>query len=208
MRKMLMTMAVLSGCAAAGAAARADMAASVEEIHGFQVDFHLVSSKQRDKVLPSLNRQFEIIEAVNLPAKVLEFFHTIPFVADPDLTQMNGEYKPMDGRWVVHVKLTDIPADRAIMLHELLHAYQHQVLGEPTPPVGRAYQQALRPGTYPSSFRGAYFLKNGKEFFAVVGEVFLFGGTFRPPFKCSTVQQAQPEFIAYLTGLFGPHECK
>jgi hypothetical protein len=114
----------------------------------------------------------------------------------------------MDGRWVVHVKLTDIPADRGVMLHELLHAYQHQVLGEPTPPIGRAYRQALQPGTYPASFRGAYFLKNGKEYFAVVGEVFLFGDIFRPPFNCHTVLKAQPQFVAYMTGLFGPHECK
>jgi hypothetical protein len=182
-------------------------APDVEAIHGFQVDFHLASAKQKKKVLPSLNRQFEIIESANLPAKVLDFFHTVPFVADPDLKEMNGEYKPMDGRWVVHVKLTDIPADRGVMLHELLHAYQRQVLGEPTPQVGRAYQQALQPGTYPASFKGAYFLKNGKEFFAVVGEVFLVGKTFRPPFDCRTVQKAQPEFIAWLGELFGPHPC-
>jgi len=197
---------LLALCAAPFASA--EDAPGIEPMHGFQVDFHLVSEKQRKRVLPSLNRQFEIIESAGLPPNVLDFFHTIPFVVDPDLKEMNGEYKPMDGRWVVHVKLTDIPADRAIMLHELLHAYQHQVLKEPTPPVGRAYQQALRPGTYPANFRGAYFLTNGKEFFAVVGEVFLAGKTFRPPFDCRTVQKAQPEFIAWMTELFGPHQCQ
>ena len=188
--------------------AEAGDAPDVDEIHGFQVDFHLASAKQKKKVLPSLNRQFEIIESAGLPSKVLDFFHTVPFVADPDLKEMNGEYKPMDGRWVVHVKLAEIPEDRAIMLHELLHAYQHQVLGEPTPPVGRAYQQALQRGTYPASFLDAYFLKNGKEYFAVVGEVFLAGKTFRPPFDCRTVQKAQPEFIAWMGELFGPHPCR
>jgi hypothetical protein len=114
--------------AASIGSARAGEASDIEEIHGFQVDFHLASKRQKEKVLPFLNRQLEIVESVNLPDQVLSFFRTVPMVVDPDLTKMNGEYKPMDGRWVVHVKPTEIPKDRAILLHELLHAYQRQVL--------------------------------------------------------------------------------
>jgi hypothetical protein len=121
---------------------------------------------------------------------------------------MNGEYMQQDGRWVVRVKPTSLPDDRAIVLHELLHAYQHQVLKPPVPPIGRAYQQALRPDTYPSNYRKAYFLTNAREYFAVVGEVYLFGTTERPPFVCSNVKRAQPEFIAYLAQLFGERECR
>ncbi|HEU4620202.1 MAG TPA: hypothetical protein VFV10_19355 [Gammaproteobacteria bacterium] len=203
-----MAFGMLLVCIASLATARAGEKSDVEDIRGFRVDFHLVGPKQKERVLPSLYHQIEIVDSVHLPEAVSSFFHTIPLVVDPALTKMNGEYARMGDRWVVHVKPADIPGDRAILLHELLHAYQHQVLKEPTPPVGRAYQQALRPGTYPDDFKGAYFLSNGREFFAVIGEIYLDGKTFRPPFTCSAVQKAQPQFIEYLASLFGPHDCR
>lgn len=51
-------------------------------------------------------------------------------------------------------------------------------------------------------------MDNPGEYFAVIGEVFLAGPTFRPPYDCATVRKAQPGFIAYLTDLFGRHACR
>jgi hypothetical protein len=187
-------------------AARADAPSDVEQIRGFTVDFHLASRKQRETVRPSLIHQLEIVESVPEPA--LAFFRTVPIVIDPSITGVNGMYRQIEGRWVVAVRPASLPAERAIVLHELLHAYHVNVLKLPTPAVGRALTQALRPGTYPASYEKAYFLTNGREYFAVVAEVYLFGKTERPPFICSNVLKAQPEFIEYLAGLFGKRECK
>jgi hypothetical protein len=202
----LRLLALLACCVATGTSALADGPAA-EQIRGFQVEFDRATNRQRESVLPSLIRQIEIVESVGLPEPVMAFFRTVPIVIDPDLTGMNGAYKPLAGRDVVRIKPTSLPESRAILLHELLHAYQHQVLKIPTPPVGRAYQQALRPETYPSDYRGTYFLSNGREFFAVTGEVYLFGTTERPPYSCSNLKKAQPQWIEYLAGLFGPRDC-
>jgi hypothetical protein len=99
------------------------------------------------------------------------------------------------------------PPDRAILLHELLHAYHHQVLRQPTPAIGLAHEAALRKGTYPAEYRSAYFLSNAREYFAVIGEIYLSGGSFRPPFNCGAVQESQPDFIKYLEGIFGRRPC-
>lgn len=197
-------------CLGAGSfvSSHANEATAIVDMRGFKVDFALATESQKTKVQRSLDKQLEIVEAADLPETVMSFFRTVPIVVDPALTKMNGEYMQLDGRWVVRVKPTSLPKNRAIVLHELLHAYQHQVLKPPVPAIGRAYQEALRPNTYPAKFRGAYFLSNAREFFAVAGEVYLFGSTERPPFDCSTVRKAQPEFIAYLAQLFGERACR
>jgi hypothetical protein len=179
----------------------------VRALHGFQVDFGAITDRESQSMLASLEHQLEIIEAANLPERVLIFFRTVPIVVDPSLIEMNGEYRQRDGKWAVGLKPISLPRDRAILLHELLHAYQHQVLGIPTPAVGRAYRQAIESDIYPRKYRGEYFLKNGREYFAVIGEIYLSGRTHRPPYDCSIVKREQPEFLAFLAQHFGEREC-
>lgn len=189
-------------------AASADESPAVFELHGFRVERGTATDEQVKRVVPSLTKQLEIVESVHLPESVIAFFRTVPIVVNPELEKMNGEYQQEAGRWVVRVKPTSIPSDRAIVLHEMLHAYQHQVLKPPVPPIGRAYQEAMRTKIYPANYRDAYFLSNPKEYFAVIGEVYLFGKTERPPFNCASVKKAQPEFIRYLADLFGERDCR
>lgn len=191
-----------------GLRANAEGSANLVEIRGFRVDVSPASENQKRKLLPSLERQIAIVESVNLPEEVLGFFRTVPIVVNPALTKMNGEYAQVDGGWAVGVKPVSLPDDRAILLHELLHAYQHQILKPPVPEIGRAYREALLPKTYPKNYREAYFLTNPREYFAVAGEVYLFGKTKRPPFACSNIMSAQPQFVAYLGQLFGERPCK
>jgi hypothetical protein len=186
----------------------ADGDTSSLEIRGFRVDLQLASERDRKELLPSLERQLDIVEAANLPADVLAFFRTVPIVADPTLKPMNGEYTQQNGMWFVRMRAAKLPRDRAILLHELLHAYHHQVLKQPTPPIGRAYQQAVRTDMYPKKYRDEYFLTNAKEYFAVLGEIYLLGKVDRPPFDCSIPLKAQPEFIAYLGEHLGPGKCR
>jgi hypothetical protein len=183
-------------------------AAKLIDLSGYQIEQGHASAAQVTETLPTLQHQIEIVESVGLQQQTLSFFHKIPIVIDPTLTGMNGRYEQVDGRWVIRARAGQWPPDRAILLHELLHAYHHQVLGQPTPPIGRAFEEALRDGVYPAEYRGAYFLSNPREYFAVIAEIYLSGPSFRPPFNCANVQKAQPQFISYLAGIFGERDCK
>jgi hypothetical protein len=179
----------------------------VIEISGFQVDVSRGSKAEVKETLATLRHQIEIVESAGLSPQVLTFFHTIPILIDPSLTGMNGEYTQVDGKWLIRAKAGRWPSDRAILLHELLHAFHRQVLKQPTPSIGRAFNEARRDGIYPAKYRDAYFLSNPKEYFAVIAEIYLSGPSFRPPFSCSKVQKAQAQFIAYLGELFGERKC-
>ena len=163
--------------------------------------------RQRAETLNNLTYQIGIVDSAELPDQVRAFFRALKIVIDPSLQGMNGQNTQIDGEWVIRARPGKWPSDRAILLHEFLHAYHRQVLGMPTPAVGRALQEALREGTYPADYKGSYFLSNGAEYFAVIGEIYLAGTSFRPPYSCKNVQKAQPEFISYLASLFGEREC-
>jgi hypothetical protein len=178
------------------------------DVAGYQVDMDLTPKSQVAETVSNLRHQIGIVDAAKLPEKVQSFFRTVEIVVDPSLAGMNGQYVQIDGVWAIRARPGPWPSDRAILLHELLHAYHREVLGQPTPPVGRALEDALRKGTYPSEYEGAYFLSNGREYFAVVGEIYLAGPSFRPPYNCANVQKAQPDFISYLATVFGERECK
>jgi hypothetical protein len=178
------------------------------DVAGYRVDMDLTPKSQVTETVSNLQHQIGIIDAANLPEKVQSFFRTVGIVIDPSLTGMNGQYAQIDGVWAIRARPGRWPPDRAILLHELLHAYHREVLGQPTPPVGRALEEALRNGTYPPDYEGAYFLSNGREYFAVVGEIYLAGPSFRPPYNCANVQKAQPSFVRYLATLFGKRECE
>lgn len=182
--------------------------ASWIEVEGYQVDMTLAPKSREAETLANLRHQIRIIDAARPPGPVRDFFRTVRIVIDPSLAGMNGQYIPGEDGWVVRARPGRWPRDRAILLHEFLHAYQQQVLGQPTPPVGRAFQEAQRAGTYPRGYKDAYFLSNAREYFAVVAEIYLAGPSFRPPYNCRNVQKAQPDFIRYLATLFGERECR
>jgi hypothetical protein len=178
------------------------------DVAGYQIDMKLTPASQVAETVSNLKHQIGIVTSAKLPDQVQSFVRTLKIVVDPSLTGMNGQNTQMDGIWVIRARPGQWPPDRAILLHEFLHAYQREVLGRPTPAIGRAYQEALREGTYPADYRDAYFLSNGAEYFAVIGEIYLSGPSFRPPYTFGTVQKAQPDFIGYLTTLFGARECR
>ncbi len=178
------------------------------DVAGYQVDTRLAPKSQEAETLDNLRHQIAILASSKLPGEIESFFRSVRIVIDPSLTGMNGQYTQIGGEWVIRARPGKWPLDRAILLHELLHAYHRQVLGQPTPPVGRALREALRDGTYPPEYKAAYFLSNGREYFAVVSEIYLAGPSFRPPYNCGIVRNAQPDFVRYLATLFGERECK
>jgi len=175
--------------------------------HGFTIDAHLFSPEQRMALRPALQRQLEIVESVGLPDKVIAFFRTIPIFIDPTLRDEAGRYSRMDGEWRVRVRPSEMSPIRPIILHELLHAYHHQVLSLDNPEILHAFHDAHSSNLYPR-YRSAHFLDNEKEYFAVIGSIYLFGRIQQPPFTCELPATLQPEFIKFLEQQFGPHECK
>lgn len=176
------------------------------ESHGFRIDATRATDQQLEMLLPALVKQFEIVDSVGLPARITKFFRTVPVVLSPD---SNAEYTQFDGKWVVSLRTgSPLPEDKPMVLHELLHAYHHQVLKQPTPEIAKAYAEAVRKRIYPAEYAKAHFLDNGKEYFAVIGSLFLFGPIQQPPFNCAVTLEKQPEFIAYLNKVLGEHQCR
>jgi hypothetical protein len=194
---------LLFACVAASAAEQ-----QVAELHGFRVEYAKVIESDWQRMQPSLARQFEIVEAAGVPPAVLEFFKTVPIVIVRTLKTGYGHAGMEAGRQIVELKSAKLPTDRPILLHELLHAYHGQKLGR-SPAILQAYEQAVKSGMYPKKYANAHFLENPREYFAVIGSIFLFGEKLdQPPFDCRIAAQRQPEFIAFLEKNFGPHTCK
>jgi hypothetical protein len=180
----------------------------VTEMHGFRVEYPKVKERDWQRMQPSLQRQFEIVEAVALPPAVLDYFKTVPVVIVPTLKTGYGHAGVEAGRQIVELKATKLPSDRPILLHELLHAYHGQKIGR-SPVIIRAHEEGVKSGMYPAKFAKAHFLENPREYFAVIGTIFLYQRSLeQPPYDCRITARRQPEFIAFLGKHFGPRTCK
>jgi len=72
-----------------------------------------------------------------------------------------------------------------------------------------SYRQALQPNFYPKRYAKAHFLENPREYFAVIGSIFLYGKKIdQPLYDCEIPAKYQTQFIAFLTEQFGAHRCK
>lgn len=176
--------------------------------HGFHVDGHALAADQYEQVYDTLGTQLQIVESVGLPNAVLTFFRTVPIVVDPTLKDQPGAYGRLNGERVIRVQPIALPGDKPIVLHELLHAYHDQVLTLDNAEILGAYRLARASGMYPLQFKTAHFMDNEKEYFAVIGSIYLFGRIHQPPFTCDVPRTYQPEFLEFLAKQFGYHDCK
>jgi hypothetical protein len=204
---MLRKIALFCVCAGIWAGSAVADEAGTLQIRGFSIEYGQVGLEKLQKMQSTLEHQIDIVEQSGVPAATLEFFRGIPVVMVKHLDTGFGHANMLDGRQVVELVAAKLPADRPILLHELLHAYHGQKLG-PTPIIRDSYQQALHRGFY-KQYAKAHFLENPHEFFAVIGSIFLYGRKIdQPPFDCKLPARYQPQFIAFLTEQFGPHPCK
>ena len=90
-----------------------------------------------------------------------------------------------------------------IVLHELAHAFHHQVLTHGHKGLRDAYERAGRNGTYDTVQRvngrpqKAYALTNEQEFFAELSEAY-FGGNDFFPFTRADIAEHDPEMLKLL----------
>ena len=95
----------------------------------------------------------------------------------------------------------------AMVLHELAHAYHHQVLGYDNPDIKAAYEQAAESKSYESVLRydgqqaRAYALNNDQEYFAELTESY-FGTNDFYPFVRAEIMQHDPMMYETLKKLW------
>ncbi len=96
----------------------------------------------------------------------------------------------------------------AMVLHELAHAYHHQVLGYDCEAIRNAYQQAKESKTYESVLRyngemqRAYALNNDQEYFAELSEAY-FGTNDFYPFVRAEIMRHDPGGLDMLERVWG-----
>jgi len=96
----------------------------------------------------------------------------------------------------------------SMVLHELAHAYHHQVLGYDNAEIKAAYERAVETKSYESVLRcngamdRAYALENDQEYFAELTEAF-FGTNDFYPFVRAEVQKHDPMVYDLLRKLWG-----
>ncbi|MCA9063261.1 MAG: hypothetical protein KDA96_09385 [Planctomycetaceae bacterium] len=160
-----------------------------------------------------------------LPAEPLRELRNVPIWLSPAYpnTGPHGEYHPGAG-WLQSegrrpelvrcVELTNTSIMEAeirrmpvMLLHELAHAYHHQVLDFDNPRVIALYDQAVAAGIYESVQRGqrgkekAYAITNPREYFAECSEA-LFGTNDFYPFNRRELQEHDPRMHALLFELW------
>jgi hypothetical protein len=181
------------------------------DYHGFRIDDRLLDSAQKAgfaaQPAASVIEQLDIVEAAGMPPEILDFFKKTKIVVDPQVRGNPGVFSVRDGVGAVRIQPIVFPANKPILLHELLHAYHFSVLSLRNPSIVDGYKAASRNGVYPAQFQKAHFLENEKEFFAVTSTIYLFGKIQQPPFDCQTLSQTAPAYLAFLEKTFGRHEC-
>ena len=94
-------------------------------------------------------------------------------------------------------------AEDPVMLHELLHAYHHKLMGSGFDNLGikAMYAQAVSQNAFP---KDDYVMSNAHEFFAVTASVFLAGkGAISEPKTRAALKEKMPKYYKFLVELFG-----
>ncbi|WP_146531571.1 sulfatase-like hydrolase/transferase [Novipirellula artificiosorum] len=176
------------------------------------------------KAIELLEQQLKTVVAV-VPANALSRIRCVPIWLSPEYegVKPTAEYHPNDG-WLRKVgrhpelaecvELTNIDIFEKecrrmpmMLLHELAHAYHHQVLSFDHARIKAAYERAVASGSYDSVERNngkterAYGMNNHKEYFAESSEAF-FGTNDFFPFNREQLKRHDPEMETLLGNLW------
>ncbi len=171
------------------------VARRVETYRGYRIDASAVQNQPNlPAVLASVRAQLDIVEAVPWNPQVRELFRAVPLMLVPG-TAPNAHYV---GRFGIQIEAVEQRRDQPTLLREYLHAYHTQVLpqGEDNPDVLGFHRRALDGARYP---RGTEV----RDFFAFTAMAYLRGRIAQPSLTRAELCQTQPDYCAYLQGLFG-----
>ncbi|UVD58957.1 hypothetical protein NE852_12535 [Rhizobium sp. Pop5] len=187
--------AIAIGIATAGAAAADPLEFSYR---GWQVDLTNARGAEPDReMVAAVKRQLDIVERVNLKPDVLAFMRTVPIWANPAAAGFGpGHYSSETG---IDLRVRTLDAEKPIILHELLHAYNDRMLpgGFGNGDVRHFFHSGR--GLWPDD---SYMMSNDREFFAVTASVYLYGDIERPPYSRSQLREKQPRYYQWLATLF------
>lgn len=184
------------------------------EYHGFRIDDRQLDAARRDAFVATIERQLDIVEQAGVPPAMLAFFKQTRIEVDPAVKGNPGIFRTDGGAsagasaGAILLRPEPFPANKPILLHELLHAYHFTVLGLRNGAIVQGFDAASAPGVYPAAFQRAHFLENPKEYFAVTGTIYLVGAIGQPPFNCAVLAKSDAAYLAFLAATFGPHECR
>ncbi len=146
--------------------------------------------------------------------EALDHLHQVPIWVDLEAKQFPGAVYHPSEEWLeehdfnpemaksVHIAnatnfVNWTKEQPAMVMHEMAHAYHHQVLGHDHPEIKRAYQNAKESKSYAFVLRyngkkqKAYAMNNEKEYFAELSEAF-FGTNDFYPFVRAEIQVHDP----------------
>ena len=198
--------------------------------HGFDVlveegPFLETHPQEMQAALEELDAQLLAITNSNVPPEALEHLREVKIFVDWATTQGGAQYHP-SRQWLIDngyepEKERSVETSNALhfdqwsqqnqpwmALHELAHAYHHQVLGYAHEGVLSAYTHALdsgildsvpyNPGNGAATFpREAYARTNEQEYFAEITEAY-FGENDYYPFLRSELESYDPQGVAVL----------
>ncbi len=123
-----------------------------------------------------------------------------------DVTLACCVHLPVAEALIERRQITDQPW---VILHELSHAYHHQVIGFNEPRILKAYEKFKASGHgdrclhISGKYVQHYGLTNHKEFFAEMTEAY-FGSNDFYPFNRGELMQAEPEVYALIKAIWSP----
>jgi hypothetical protein len=158
----------------------------------------VANAPNRAAVEASLKKQLDIAADSGVKPDLMAFFRNQRIKLKHGGADGGGHFSSAG----IEIEGAPQPADKPIVLHELLHAMHARYVpnGPNNPDIMRFYDNAVRSHAYPD---GEYVLKNKAEFFAVTGSLYLWGYVARPPNNRETLRAKQPYYYEWLGKLFG-----
>ena len=176
-------------------------------IDGFRIDFSKIDDEKRAELLPGYVAQIETIKSANLPPEMLDLMREIPIIVDPKKPQEGSHALFTTNKnqrmGAVIADLRDLPSNRPILLHEMIHAWDWNKYSSSNPFILKSFNTAKSSDFFPN--KTSHFMENNKEYFAISSTIYLTGSSEQPPFNCDILSKRQPEYVAFLEKLYGDH---
>lgn len=169
--------------------------------HGFRIDIGEAQGRiDVSSALAEVEHQIDIVDRSGVSPSLLARFRAVPIRIAVSFAGGGSHY---NGGSEVSLGSLHPNDDRPVLLHEYMHVLEYRTFpgGFRNPTVRRFFDEALSQGLYPPD---SYMMSNPAEFFAVTASCYLNGTVARDPYTRAAIRERQPDYYAYLSGLFGP----
>jgi hypothetical protein len=193
--------AILAASATAAAAALARPAFAADFTYReWRINADAVKASLPDELIQSFQAQIDMVESLAIKPEIKAFFRSVACFIDETTQGGPGAYGAPRRRMILSTHPQ--PRDNPVFLHELLHAYHHQVLpnGFQNPTILAFWKAAKASKQFPSN---AYMLEDQLEFFAMCASVALWGKAARPPMTRANLRQKLPDVHDWIAAEFG-----